>query len=114
MTKWIDWINQQPYGKSFPEMLPALGVDGSLGTIGKNSSAKGKIQAKTGTTAALDASNGRLLMQSKALAGYMQADDGTPYYFALYVNGASFESLKDQFTVNKDLGDVAIAIQQSL
>ena len=53
-------------------------------------------------------------MRSKALAGYMQADDGTPYYFAIYMNGGSFESLKDQFTVNKDLGDVAIAIQQSL
>ena len=82
--------------------------------LGTDSPAKGKIQAKTGTTAALDASNGHLLMEGKALAGYMQADDGTPYYFALYMNGGNFESLQDQFTVNEDLGDVAIAIQQSL
>ncbi len=114
ITKWINWIDQQPYGTSFPKMLPSLGVDGSIGMLGKDSPAKGKIQAKTGTTAALDASNGRLLIRSKVLAGYMQADDGTPYYFALYMNGGNFESLKDQFTVNKDLGDVAIAIQQSL
>ena len=114
ITRWIDWIDHQPYGKSFPQMLPILGEDGSIGMLGTDSPAKGKIQAKTGTTAAVDASNGRLLMLSKALAGYMQADDGTPYYFAIYMNGGSFESLKDQFTVNEDLGDVAIAIQQSL
>ena len=114
ITRWIDWINKQPYGKRFPKMLPSLGEDGSIGMLGTHSPAKGKIQAKTGTTAAVDASNGRLLMLSKALAGYMQADDGTPYYFAIYMNGGSFESLKDQFTVNEDLGDVAIVIQQSL
>ena len=91
ITKWIDWIDQQPYGASFPKMLPSLGVDGSIGMLGKDSPAKGKIQAKTGTTAALDASNGRLLIRSKALAGYMQAKDGTPYYFALYMNGGNFD-----------------------
>ena len=114
ITTWIDWIDQQPYGESFPQMLPSLGEDGSIGMLGTDSPAKGKIQAKTGTTAALDASNGHLLIRAKALAGYMQSDDGTPYYFALYMNGGNFESLQDQFTVNKDLGDVAIAIQQSL
>lgn len=114
ITTWIDWIDQQPWGPDFPQMLPILGEDGSIGMLGTESPAKGKIQAKTGTTAALDASNGRLLMQGKGLAGYMQAEDGTPYYFALYMNGGSFESLQDQFTVNEDLGDVAIALQQSL
>lgn len=114
ITEWIAWINDQPYGADFPELLPNLGVDGSIGMLGTKSPAKGKIQAKTGTTAALDASNNRLLMEGKALAGYMQADDGTPYYFALYMNNGSFDSLQDQFTVNEDLGNVAIALQQSL
>jgi hypothetical protein len=44
----------------------------------------------------------------------MQSDDGTPYYFALYMNNGSFDGLQDQFTVNEELGDVAIALQQAL
>ena len=114
ITTWISWINERPFGADFPQLLPVLGKDGSIGMLGTDSPAKGKIQAKTGTTAALDASNNRLLMQGKALAGYMQADDGTPYYFALYMNNGNFKSINDQFTVNADLGDVAIALQQSL
>jgi D-alanyl-D-alanine carboxypeptidase/D-alanyl-D-alanine-endopeptidase (penicillin-binding protein 4) len=114
ITEWISWINDQPYGADFPQMLPILGEDGSIGMLGQDSPARGKIQAKTGTTAAVDASNGRLLMLGKALAGYMQSDDGTPYYFALYMNNGSFDGLQDQFTVNEELGDVAIALQQAL
>ena len=72
ITTWINWIDQQPFGESFHQMLPILGEDGSIGMLGTDSPAKGKIQAKTGTTAALDASNGHLLMRAKALAGYLQ------------------------------------------
>ena len=114
VTEWLTWIDEQPYGPDFPQMLPILGEEGSIGMLGTDSPARGKVFAKTGTTAALDASNGRLLMVGKALAGYLVADDGRVYRFGLYMNGGSFDSLEDQFTVNEDLGDVAIALQQSL
>ncbi len=53
--------------------LPALGVDGSLATVEKNSLAKGHIFAKTGTSMSFDTANDNLFLYTKALAGYIQA-----------------------------------------
>ena len=47
---------------------------------------KGKVSAKTGTLIWSDAANERFLLKSKALAGTMTTKDGTPLYFAMFVN----------------------------
>ena len=46
----------------------------------------GKVFAKTGTLVWFDASNDRLLLKSKALAGTMTTKSGTPLYLAFFVN----------------------------
>jgi D-alanyl-D-alanine carboxypeptidase/D-alanyl-D-alanine-endopeptidase (penicillin-binding protein 4) len=114
ITDWLRWMDEQPWGAELPSMLPILGVDGSLTDVATESPARGLVQAKTGTNAALDGSNGRLLIKGKALAGFMESEDGTRYVFGLYMSNASFDGMQGQFTVNDDMGDVAAAIEQSL
>ena len=114
MTDWLVWMDGEPWGDRVPDMLPILGEDGSLRDVATDSGAVGLVQAKTGTNAAVDGSNGRLLIKGKALAGYMEADDGTRYVFGLYMSNGSFDDVSGQFTVNDDLGEVAAAIQQTL
>lgn len=114
MVAWVQWMTEQDWADSLGEMLPIMGVDGSIGMIATDGPGKGMVQAKTGTSAAIDDSNGRLLIKGKSLAGLMESEDGTTYLFAVYMNNGSFDGLQDQFTVNDDLGNVAVAIQQSL
>jgi len=54
------WL-KQPQAKTFREMLPELGVNGSLAKDCKDCPARGKVFAKTGTIALPDFVNGRLI-----------------------------------------------------
>jgi D-alanyl-D-alanine carboxypeptidase/D-alanyl-D-alanine-endopeptidase (penicillin-binding protein 4) len=73
--------------KVFQEGLPVLGVDGTLvEAVGKDSPAKGKVRAKTGTYYWHDAMNDRALLTSKALAGTMTSACGRPLIVAIFVN----------------------------
>jgi D-alanyl-D-alanine carboxypeptidase/D-alanyl-D-alanine-endopeptidase (penicillin-binding protein 4) len=67
--------------------LPVLGVDGTLvDAVGADSPARGKIRAKTGTYGDSDLLNGRMLLRSKALAGYATTANGRPLVFAVFLN----------------------------
>ena len=80
MAKRDDW-------PTFKAALPILGVDGTLATVvDKDSPAKGKVFAKTGTLIWADGLNQRSLLRSKALAGTMTTKDGRELFFALFVN----------------------------
>jgi D-alanyl-D-alanine carboxypeptidase/D-alanyl-D-alanine-endopeptidase (penicillin-binding protein 4) len=79
MAKRSDW-------KVYKEALPILGVDGTLATVvSKDSPARGKVFAKTGTLTWSDRLNGRNLLRSKALAGVMESPRGE-LLFAFFVN----------------------------
>ena len=54
--------------------------------VGKDSPARGKVAAKTGTLIWYDGANERFLLKSKALAGVMTTKAGTPLSFAMFVN----------------------------
>jgi D-alanyl-D-alanine carboxypeptidase/D-alanyl-D-alanine-endopeptidase (penicillin-binding protein 4) len=112
---WLGWLRGRQWADQLPDMLPILGVDGSLALSGTGSPAKGKVQAKTGTFAGIDPGTGRLLMPGQALAGFLDADDGTTYLFAVYMINASFPDPSTGIArVGDDLAAVAAALQQAL
>jgi D-alanyl-D-alanine carboxypeptidase/D-alanyl-D-alanine-endopeptidase (penicillin-binding protein 4) len=104
---WLD----QPQAKTFREMLPELGVNGSLAKDCENCPAKGKVFAKTGTVALPDFVNGRLI-EAESLGGYMEAEPGKFHVFYLVVNGASAQNIDDALKVFNDLSDIAAILQQ--
>jgi hypothetical protein len=61
---------------AFRACLPILGTDGSLSSVAVDSPARGKVFAKTGTNVGFDSLGQRLLVQSKALAGFFQRAAG--------------------------------------
>ncbi|MGZ3561586.1 MAG: D-alanyl-D-alanine carboxypeptidase, partial [Vulcanimicrobiaceae bacterium] len=69
----------------FHRALPILGIDGTLYDIQRNSPARGKVFAKTGTDDEQDLLNDRLLY-IKALAGYTTTRNGHHIAFAFSVN----------------------------
>jgi D-alanyl-D-alanine carboxypeptidase/D-alanyl-D-alanine-endopeptidase (penicillin-binding protein 4) len=80
-------MSKHPAAKEFFDALPILGVDGTLAeSVDKDSPARGKVRAKTGTLAWLDVQNDRLLVRSKALAGQIETAKGTKLFFAIFLN----------------------------
>jgi D-alanyl-D-alanine carboxypeptidase/D-alanyl-D-alanine-endopeptidase (penicillin-binding protein 4) len=98
---------ERPDADRWRNALPILGVDGSIADVGKDSPAKGQVYAKTGTLGAGDSLNGRIRLESKALAGYIDARSGRPLAFAIVQNQAMFDDLSGVFAANDDLGKIA-------
>ena len=73
---------------AYEKALPILGVDGTLAeAVSAKSPARGKVRAKTGTLLWENETNGRFLVTSKALAGYLTAKSGREVVFSFVVNG---------------------------
>jgi D-alanyl-D-alanine carboxypeptidase/D-alanyl-D-alanine-endopeptidase (penicillin-binding protein 4) len=78
---------RRPDGELYRDMLPVLGVDGSLAdVIDKESPARGKVVGKTGTYTDADLMNDRPLLRAKSLAGYMTTESGKKLVYAIFVN----------------------------
>jgi D-alanyl-D-alanine carboxypeptidase/D-alanyl-D-alanine-endopeptidase (penicillin-binding protein 4) len=87
--------------------LPRLGIDGTLSkSVGSESPAKDKVQAKTGTLYWDNTMNNGSLMTSKALAGYMTTAKGETLAFALFVNNAPIRNGLTTTVAGKDLGHI--------
>lgn len=56
--------------------LPILGVDGSLASVAQNTAAKGKVFAKTGTNAEMNALTEGIFLDAKSLTGYYKNKEG--------------------------------------
>lgn len=98
---------------TFKAALPILGVDGTLATVvEKDSPARGKVFAKTGTYVDTDLLNARRHLRSKALAGYMTTAKGTELTFALFVNDVHLGSGVETSREGKQLGKVCEALYQ--
>jgi D-alanyl-D-alanine carboxypeptidase/D-alanyl-D-alanine-endopeptidase (penicillin-binding protein 4) len=94
--------------QAYRDGLPVLGIDGTLATaVDEKSPARGKAQAKTGTLVWPDLMNHRTLLQSKALAGYVDAADGRTIIFACFVNLVSIEHSSDRDRIGRVLGSIA-------
>jgi D-alanyl-D-alanine carboxypeptidase/D-alanyl-D-alanine-endopeptidase (penicillin-binding protein 4) len=78
---------KRPEFAAYYDALPVLGVDGTLAdAVGADSPARGKIRAKTGTYGDADLLNGRMLLRSKALGGYLTTASGRQMVFAVFLN----------------------------
>ena len=89
----------------FRTALPILGVDGTLAhAVPSDSSAKGKVQAKTGTYVVTNGLNGRLVLTSKALAGYLSTESKRTLAFAMFVNGVHLRDVDETQAIGQTLG----------
>ena len=99
---------------AFERALPSLGMDGTLAkTIPEDSPLRGKVLAKTGTLTWENTLNGRGLLQSKALAGYMTTKSGKKVAFALFVNGVHLSDGIDTKRIGTDLARLCELVYQA-
>jgi D-alanyl-D-alanine carboxypeptidase/D-alanyl-D-alanine-endopeptidase (penicillin-binding protein 4) len=111
----LSYMGRQSYYQSFFDALPVLGYDGSLAGVVTNSSPLyGKVNAKTGTAIAEDKLNGRGILLSKSLDGYMVARSGRKLIFSIYVNNVPLNSTEDVALVHQDINKVLEAIYYNL
>jgi serine-type D-Ala-D-Ala carboxypeptidase/endopeptidase (penicillin-binding protein 4) len=103
----LRYLQGRPDFARFRTTLPILGRDGSLAMVVPDSPAAGQVQAKTGTLVEGDALNNRLIMPSKALAGYIDTSNGQLLAFYLVVNDVPVSSIPEVLQVNTDLGMIA-------
>ena len=110
-TDLLSYWTKQPQAKAFREMLPELGVNGSLTSDCKDCPARGKVFAKPGTVALPDYVNGSLL-DNESLGGYLEASPGHYHVFYLVVNDAIAQNISEVLKVFNDLSDITAIIQQ--
>jgi D-alanyl-D-alanine carboxypeptidase/D-alanyl-D-alanine-endopeptidase (penicillin-binding protein 4) len=94
------------------EALPALGVDGSLATVGRSprnpviAPAFGKVFAKTGTT--IDDTG----LKAQNFAGYFDGVSGRRYAYVVYVNDVtSVKTVADVIKVIEDEGEISALLR---
>jgi D-alanyl-D-alanine carboxypeptidase/D-alanyl-D-alanine-endopeptidase (penicillin-binding protein 4) len=97
----------------FKAALPVLGVDGTLADmVARDSLARGKVHAKTGTYTDADLLNDRVYLRSKALAGYMTTARGRPLVFAAFVNDVLLPKGVEPSREGKALGHLCEILYQ--
>ena len=73
--------------------LPILGRDGTLAkAVGKESPVRGHVHAKTGTFYVENDLDGKTILTSKALAGYLETASGRSLVFAAFVNNVPLDA----------------------
>ena len=110
-TELLRYWLKQPQAKTFREMLPVMGVNGSLANNCKTCPAKGKIFAKVGTVSLPDYVNGGL-EDNESLGGYMEARPGHFHVFYLVVNGAIAKNIEDVLKIFDDVNNIGAILQQ--
>ncbi len=75
IVKLLQYVSTQRWYESFREMLPIAGIDGTLAARFKNSPAKGRVFAKTGS-----------LRHVNSLSGYALTSDGDTVVFSIMAN----------------------------
>jgi D-alanyl-D-alanine carboxypeptidase len=81
---------KRPDAERWRDALPIMGVDGLIAEVGKYSPARGHVHTKTGTLGDADLLNGRLRLESKALAGYVDPASGRRLAVAIVQTQAMF------------------------
>jgi serine-type D-Ala-D-Ala carboxypeptidase/endopeptidase (penicillin-binding protein 4) len=104
------WL-EQSQAKTFREMLPVLGVNGSIANVCKDCPAKGKVFAKTGTVGNPDLLNERLV-EAESLGGYLEVEPGRFHTFYVVVNGAIAPNIEGAVKVFDDLADIGALLQK--
>ncbi|MBV9358393.1 MAG: D-alanyl-D-alanine carboxypeptidase, partial [Chloroflexi bacterium] len=115
MVRWLAWTQTQPWGATFKAGQPVLGETGTLAAAGRDSPARGKVLAKTGTVAAADPATGRGLFNVQSMGGFMQTNDGRWLVFDVSMSGGTYpDPLTGLAQATDDVGDVTGQFQQAL
>jgi serine-type D-Ala-D-Ala carboxypeptidase/endopeptidase (penicillin-binding protein 4) len=115
MVKYLRWTHDQSWGAALKAGQPVLGETGTLSSDGENSPAKGKIQAKTGTSAHGVPGTDRILYNVQRLAGFMTAPNGDQLVFDVAMSGGVYPDIATALSqAGNDVSDVAAAIQQAV
>ncbi|WP_435005316.1 D-alanyl-D-alanine carboxypeptidase/D-alanyl-D-alanine endopeptidase [Tundrisphaera lichenicola] len=84
----------RPDFPAYDAALPVLGRDGTLvKAVAPESPARGHVRAKTGTYWVDDGLNGRAVLTSKALAGYLETASGRKLAFAFFLNNVPIDDI---------------------
>ncbi len=78
MVEVLRWDSQQTWGEAYASTLPVAGIDGTLETRMKRTTAEGVIQAKTGS-----------LERVHSLSGYATTLRGEKLVFSIFANNNS-------------------------
>jgi D-alanyl-D-alanine carboxypeptidase/D-alanyl-D-alanine-endopeptidase (penicillin-binding protein 4) len=90
---------KRPDFEAFEAALPILGRDGTLAkAVPPDSPARGHARAKTGTYWVNNELNGKTVLTSKALAGYLDTASGRTLVFAFFVNDVPIDSPGDRIS----------------
>lgn len=112
VTTLLDGMTRREVFGEYFDSFPILGVDGSLRFVDPESTTKGKVRAKTGTSVGFDPDKNELVLRAKSLGGYIDAKSGKRLIFAVFVNNAKLEGVEDILEINNDLGEIATAIYE--
>jgi PBP4 family serine-type D-alanyl-D-alanine carboxypeptidase len=106
---YLAYWKTRPDFDLFFKALPILGRDGTLAKIQVENPAAGHVFAKTGTFDSEDRLNGRMMLNGKGLAGYVQTKSGRMVAFAAYVNHTSLGANPElaQKVAGQALGEIA-------
>ncbi len=86
-VKLLSAMRKHPGFAAFETALPVLGRDGTLAkAVEPNSPAKGHVRAKTGTYFVDNDLNGRSVLTSKALGGYIDTVHNRQLVFCIFLN----------------------------
>jgi serine-type D-Ala-D-Ala carboxypeptidase/endopeptidase (penicillin-binding protein 4) len=109
----LKFMHSSPHAAAYKNALPILGVDGTLGkTIPKGHPAIGKVFAKTGTYVWSNLLRESYILNSKALAGYIEAASGKQLAFAIFMNNMPYQEKVDSTSAGKTLGEIAATIYE--
>lgn len=116
MCRYLAYWKSRSDFAAFFAGLPVLGKDGTLAKIQRDSPAAGHVFAKTGTFTTEDKLNGRLMLNGKGLAGYVQTKSGKTLVFAVYVNHTALpdERESSQQIAGQALGEIAAAAYDAI
>lgn len=110
----LRYMTTRPDFPTYFASMPVFGVDGSEATtVAADAPVAGKVQAKSGTTAAGDAMNGRLIVMVRANAGYMTGKSGREVVVVVYVMHTPAAAIEDVLEIRKDVGSVVTALWEA-
>ncbi|MBV9357467.1 MAG: D-alanyl-D-alanine carboxypeptidase/D-alanyl-D-alanine-endopeptidase [Chloroflexi bacterium] len=115
MVRWLTWTQSRPWADVFKAGQPVLGESGTLASAGVSSPARGKVQAKTGTSLHADPATGRALFNVQSMAGFLQTDDGRALAYDVSMSGGTYpDVLTGLVQATEDVADVSAQFQQAL
>jgi D-alanyl-D-alanine carboxypeptidase/D-alanyl-D-alanine-endopeptidase (penicillin-binding protein 4) len=113
VSQLLRYMTTRPDFPAYFNSMPIFGVDGTETlTVSPTSPVAGKAQAKSGTLAAGDLMNQRLMLMTRGNAGYYTGKSGREYVFGLYVMHTPLGAIEDLFAVLQDLGSIVEVIYE--